>query len=68
MLYTVSISEASRKVMEKHSKDLKVMQEQSRTIAGSLTKKTLPPPEIYAEFLEGVVRGKLCREYPGGKQ
>ena len=26
-------------------------------------------PEICAEFLlEGVVRGKLCREYPGGKE
>ena len=41
MLYTVSISEASRRVMEEHSKDLKVRQEQSRTIAGSWTKKVL---------------------------
>jgi len=69
MLYTVSISEASRRVMEEHSKDLKVRQEQSRTIAGSWTKKALPPPEIGADFfLDGVVRGKLCREYPGGKE
>lgn len=50
MLYTVSISEASRRVMEEHSKDLKVRQEQSRTIAGSWTKKALPPPEIGADF------------------
>src|SRR6218665_2385406 len=41
MLYTARISEVSRRVMEEHSKDLKVRQEQSRTIAGSWTKKVL---------------------------
>src|SRR6218665_25800 len=37
MLKTVRISEASWRVMEEHSKDLKVWREELRTIAGSRT-------------------------------
>jgi len=48
--------------MEEHSNDLKVRQEQSRTIAGSWTKKVLPSPKICADVLDGFAREKLCRE------
>ena len=63
MLKTVRISEASWRVMEEHSKDLKVCREEFRTIiAGSRTRKVEPPPEISADLEEGFIRGKLCRE------
>ena len=66
MLYTVSISEASRRVIEEHSKDLKVRQEQSRTIAGSWTKKALLPPERLVQTLFGM---GLCEgSYVGSTQ
>src|SRR6218665_1050564 len=48
MLKTVRISEASWRVIEEHSKDLKVWREELRTIAGSRTRKAEPPPEISA--------------------
>src|SRR6218665_3870515 len=63
MLKTVRVSEASWRVMKEHSKDLKVWREELRTIAGSRTRKAEPPPEISGDLEEGVIRGKLCREY-----
>ena len=62
MLKTVTMSEASWRVMEEHSKYLKVWREEFRTIAGSRMRKAEPPPEICADLEEGVIRGKLRRE------
>ena len=59
---TVSMSEASRSVIEEHSKDRKEWLEELRMTAGSWTRKAVPPPEIFADFEEEVVRGKLWRE------
>lgn len=66
---TVRRCEASRRVMEEHSNDLKVWREQFRTTAGSRTRKAVPPPEMLSDFLdfledleEEVMRGKLFRE------
>ena len=55
MLKTVRISEASWRVMEEHSKDLKVWREEFRTIASSRTRKAEPPPEMSADLEEGVI-------------
>ena len=55
MLKTVRISEASWRVMEEHSKDLKVWREEFRAMAGSRIRKTEPPPEISADLEEGTV-------------
>ena len=52
--------------MEEHSKDLKAWREEFRTKAGSRMRKAEPPPEICADLEEGVIRGKLSREQPGG--
>ena len=59
---TVSISEESRRVMDEHSRDRKVWQEEFRTTAGSRTRKAVPPPEGFADFEDFVKRGKLCKE------
>ena len=56
------MSEARRSVMEEHSKDRKEWLEELRMTAGSWTRKAVPPPEIFADFEEEVVRGKLWRE------
>ena len=52
MLKTVRISEASWRVIEEHSKDLKVWREELRTIAGSRTRKAEPPSEISGDLEE----------------
>ena len=59
MLKTVRIPETSWRVMEEHSRDLKVWREEFITISGSRTRKAEPPPEISAELEEGVIGGKL---------
>lgn len=43
-------SEASRKVVEKHSTEQKVWREEVRTTTGSRTKKVVRPPEFFANF------------------
>src|SRR6218665_817421 len=53
MLKTVRISEASWRVMEEHSTDLKVWREEFRAMAGSRIRKAEPPPEISADLEEG---------------
>ena len=65
MLKTLRISEASLRVMEEHSKELKLWREEFRTIGGSRMRQAEPPPEICADLKEGAIRGKLSREYPG---
>lgn len=65
MLRTVRISEDNRSVVDEHSKDLKMCQEEHRTITGSRTRKAVPPSEISADFQEGVMHAKEamhCRE------
>src|SRR6218665_3858164 len=65
MLKTMRISEASWRVTEEHSKDLKVWREELRTIAGSRMRKAEPPPEICADLEEGVIRWMLKRSNRG---
>lgn len=51
------ISEASWIVIDEHSENLKVGREEFRTIYFSRTRKAGPPPEISADYDEGVMRG-----------
>ena len=59
MLKTVSRSEESRSVVDEHSKELNVWREEFRTTAGSRTRKAVPPPDIFEDLEEAVIRGKL---------
>jgi len=61
MLKTVRISEASWRVMEEHSKDLKVWGEEFRTIAGSRMRKA----ERHHIFVQ-TWRGSYLREAEEG--